>query len=164
MSWGTNSVNPAIYGHWLSAYRLFSLSQSRAICRYFTLSKQWQISGFKQQNSLICLILSQSFFRVLYNHLIITTQVSLPWLFLFERQMFFTYPFSKRLLIFKSKKQIVVRSAATLSNFLVDSFAWGSGLWIHNTLTMLWCDFMINKRTDDEETSVNVMHWINFSA
>ena len=30
--------------------------------------------------------------------------------------------------------------------------------WIHNTLTMLRCSFIINKRTDDKETSVNVMN------
>lgn len=36
--------------------------------------------------------------------------------------------------------------------------------WIHNTLTMLRCSFIINKRTDDKETSVNVMNWSNFSA
>ena len=34
--------------------------------------------------------------------------------------------------------------------------------WIHNTLTMLWCSFIIDKRTDDKETSVNVMNWTNF--
>ena len=47
VSLGTNSPTlsiPAIYGNWLFARRLLSLSQSRANCRHCTLFKKWQIS------------------------------------------------------------------------------------------------------------------------
>ena len=50
-------------------------------------------SDLKQERSFFRGSVSSFLQLVVYNHLIITTQVSLPWLFLFERQNVFYLSF-----------------------------------------------------------------------
>ena len=75
--------------------------------------------------------------------------------------MFFTDPFFQTFVILKRK----LTPDHNIAKFSTGFTRLGLVLrWIHNTLTTLWCSFIINKRTDDKETSVNVMNWTNFSA
>ena len=172
--------------------------------------------GFKKQNSVIYLILSQSFFPcltlVLCGHLIhifflvqkfhflgfskqsvflpfflfvchsryinttvldIFSESSLitairmirtPRHFLcsfFLKSFFFTHPFFQTFVIVKSEltpDHNIVKFSTTFTRLGLVL------LWIHNTLTMLWCNFIFNKRTNDKEISVDVMNLTNFSA
>ena len=76
--------------------------------------------------------------------------------FLFKKFFFLTHPCFQTFVIVKSK----LTPDHNIVNFSTRFTRLGLVLrWIHNTLTMLWCSFIVNKTTNDKETSVNVMNW-----
>ena len=77
----------------------------------------------------------------------------------FFKSNFFTHPFFQTFVIVKSE----LMPDHNIVKFSIRFTRLGLVLrWIH--ITMSWCNFIINKRTNDKEIRVDVMNWTNFSA